>query len=136
MDRETHTAGIFKLIDPIEKDRMSRAFETAKSRRKWLHKRLAHSVEMHPNYSEEAPRGSRDEESLFNILRDLAASLECYVITSDHDIDDSFQSLNSVLKDRYAEFGHGTILSCLPGKLALFKTAFPHRSIIEHRKLG
>ena len=47
MDRETHTAGIFKLIDPIEKDRMSRAFETAKSRRKWLHKRLAHSVEMH-----------------------------------------------------------------------------------------
>jgi len=91
---------------------------------------------MHPDYSKEAPRGSRDEESLFKILRDLGASENCYIVASDHEFDDSFQSLNSVLKDSYADFGHGTILSCFPSKLALFKTAFPHKSIIVHRNFG
>ena len=112
---------------------MKRASETGKGRRKWLHKRLAHNVLMHPDYSTEASRGNRDASSLFKILRDLGAPDECYVVASDHEIDDSFQPLNHMLVDKYVEFGHGTIFSCLPGRLALFKTAFPHRSFIVHR---
>lgn len=134
MDRDTHIVGLLRLIDPVEKDRMKRAFETAKGRTKWLHKRLAHQVEMHPDHSNEIPRGERDEESLLNTLRKLGAPEECYVVASDHATDDSFQSLSILITERYAEFGHGTIFSCLPGKLAFFKTAFPHKRIIVHRK--
>ena len=134
LDRDTHVKGLLRLIDPDEKDRMVRAFETKKGRTKWLHKRLAHSVKMHPHYSSEVPRGERDEESIVNALRKFGAPEECYVIASDHEVDDSFQSLSLLLKLRYAEFGHGTIFSCRPGKLALFKTAFPYKSIIVRRE--
>lgn len=133
LDREAHIAGLFKLIDPVEKDRMKRAFETSKSRKKWLQRRLSHRVTMHSDYSKEVPRGKRDEVSLLNILRDLGAPEECYLVASDHEMDDSFQSLAFMFAEKYAEFGHGTILSCIPGKLALFKTAFPHKSFIVHR---
>ena len=134
LDRDTHIAGLLKLIDPAEKDRMERAFKTENGRLKWLHKRLAHNIEMHPKYSREVPRGERDGDSLVKALRKLGATEECYIVASDHKTDDSFQSLSLLITERYAEFGHGTIFSCLPGKLALFKTAFPHKSVIAYRE--
>lgn len=134
LDRNIHLTGLLKLIEPSEKDRAKRAFETRKSRAKWLEKRLSHSVGMHPEYTKEAPRGKRDEASLLSMLRDLGAPEECYIVASDHEIDDRFQSLSDVLENRYAEFGHGTIFSCIPGKLALFRSAYPHKSFIIHRK--
>lgn len=134
LDRNAHLTGLLKLIEPNEKDRARRALATTESRSKWLEKRLSHNVEMHPEYTKEVPRGQRDGESIINILRDLGAPQECYIVASDHESDDSFQSLSDVLTNRYAEFWHGTILSCIPGRLALFKTAPPHKSFIVYRK--
>lgn len=131
-DREAHLRGLYRLIDPREKERLKRAFESIKSRERWL-RRLFHQIEMHPEFAEEPPRGSRDEDSLFKALRDLGAPEMCYVIASDSDMDDSFQSLRQILTIAYVEFAHGTILSCIPGKLALFRTAYPHKHFIVHR---
>ncbi|MGB0506354.1 MAG: hypothetical protein ACPGGK_09170 [Pikeienuella sp.] len=131
-DRELHLVGLSKLIEPTEKQHLRRAFATQNSREKWL-RRLCHDIEMHPDFSNEPPRGSRDENSLFKRLIDLGAPQSCYVIASDSDLDDSFQPLHTMIATAHLNFNHGTILSCVPGRLALFRTAHPCKHIIAHR---
>jgi len=95
---------------------------------------------MHPRFTSEPARGNRDSDSLLKILKKLGAPKECYIIASDdgpnyeaHEFDDSFRSLQDTLENAYREFSHGTILSCVPGKLALFRTAYPFKNFIVHR---
>ena len=131
-DRTAHMRGLLRLIDPSETARAKIAFSTVKGREKWL-RRLLHQIEMHPDFAVEPVKGQRDRDSLLRALQALGAPENCYIIASDSDLDDSFHSLPYTLEAAYWEFGHGTILSCIPGKLALFRSAFPHRNFIVHR---
>ncbi len=138
-DKAAHVRGILKLIDPLEVDNAQAALKSADGRERWL-RRLRHQIEMHPDFSVEPPRGNRDKDGLLNILVDIGAPPDCYIFASDsspdygsHRLDDSFHSLRYSLAAMFWECSHGTILSCIPGKLALFRSAHPHRHYIIQR---
>jgi hypothetical protein len=131
---EQHLKSVWRLVDPLESERVNRLLPNPKNRDKWL-KKLAHSVSMHPKFSIEPPKGARDPDALLAALRALGASDVCYVIASDSGLDDSMQDLGAMIRDASEHFGHGTILSCIPGKLAMFRTAWPHRQFVVHRPI-
>jgi hypothetical protein len=126
-----HLEGISRLVDPTEADRAKRLLANSRTREKWL-KKLAHSVSMHPVFTVEPPKGQRSPEALTALLRELKAPEYCYVIASDSELDDSMQDLGAMIQGAAENFGHGTILSCIPGKLALFRTAWPHKHLVTH----
>jgi hypothetical protein len=130
--RDEHLKGLLRLIEPGEKDRAKRLLASEKGRAKWL-TRLLHNIDMHPDFSLEPPRGERSDDYVLARLRQLGASHQCYVVASDSDLDDSFQSLEAMVRGAGNLFGHGTILSCVPGKLALFRNAYPYQTLIVHR---
>lgn len=129
---QDHINGILRLIAPELKADAKRKLKTVKGRQKWLHN-LRHYVEMHPKFSHQPPSGQRDPEDLIKQLRKLGAGDSCYVVASDSDLDDTFQSLKEMVEQQFDLFGHGTILSCIPGKLALYRSAWPHHNLIIHR---
>ena len=130
--RQRHITGLLRLIDPDEVRRAKRQLGPEGDREKWL-ERLAHQVTMHPEFSSEPPKGSRDEESLLKALRELGAPEMCYVTAADGAFDDTFQPLAEMLAKMYDYHSHGTIFSCIPGRLALFRTAYPQKHLIVHR---
>ena len=67
-------------------------------------------------------------------LRRLGAPASAYVIASDvPELDDTFRDLEQLVGTELYGCGHGTIVSCVPGKLALFRTAWPHEHLVVHR---
>jgi hypothetical protein len=122
-DRDAHIKGLLRLLDPGIKDRAGRLLTTAKGRSKWL-ERLCHNISMHPEFTMQPPRAERSDNAILQRVRQLGAPSKCYVIASDNsDLDDTFQDLDLMVRDADKLFGHGTILSCLPGKLAVFRDA-------------
>jgi hypothetical protein len=127
-----HLNGVPRLVDPDEADRAKRMLGNPRTRDKWL-KKLTHSVSMHPTFTSEPPKGERSPAALLVALRALGAPDYCYVVASDSELDNSIQDLGIMIRDALERFGHGTILSCVPGRLALFRTAWPHKHFIVHR---
>jgi hypothetical protein len=122
-DRDAHIKGILRLVDPNLTDRAGRLLISAKGRSKWLG-RLCHNIGMHPKYTFQPPKGERSDEAILQKLQHLGAPPRCYVIASDNsDLDDTFQDLEQMVRGAHKLFGHGTILSCRPGKLALYRDA-------------
>ena len=129
---EQHVNGLLQLIDPDEKLRAKRLLATNKGRSKWL-ERLAHNVEMHPQYAYEATKGARDPASILAALRQLTTDDRCYVFSALSDLDGTFQPLDRTVLEVGLLFDHGTVLSIVPGKLALFRPAAPSTERIVHR---
>ena len=137
-----HMQGLMRLLDPNEKARAKQQFAADNGREKFQ-RRLRHQINMHPDFTTLPPKGQRDEAALLAALRKLGAPVLCYVIASDdgpdfapHVLDDGFHPLAETLEQAYCAFSHGTILSCIPGQLALFRSAFPHKHYIVHRPRG
>ena len=131
-DRDAHLKGILRLIDPGEKERAARQLASTTGRQKWLRK-LRHGDWVLPKYKIEFPKGSRSDAAMLAAMRAAGAGPTCYVIASDSGLDDSFQPLAEMIIGGHKFFGHGTILSSIPGKLAFFRTAWPHQHFIVHR---
>jgi hypothetical protein len=129
---DEHLKGLLRLIGPNKKDRAKRQLASEKGRAKWL-KRLHRNISMHPEFSSEPLRGERSNDHLLTTLRRLGAGQQCYVVASDSHLDDSFQSLENMVHQAGTLFGHGTILSCIPGILALFRQPYPNHTLIVHR---
>ncbi len=133
--RDEYLKGLPWLIEPGEKERAKRLLASEKRRAKWL-TRLLHNIDMHPDFSTEPQRGERSDDHVLARLRQLGASQQCYVVASDSNLDDSFQSLENLVRGAGNLFGHGAILSCVPGQLALFRNAYPHQTLIVHRPIA
>jgi hypothetical protein len=131
-DRDDHLRGAFRLLDPLEIPRAKRHLLKGGARDRWL-RQIAHQMPMHPDYTTEPPNGSRDMDSLLASLRGLGAGRRCYVVAAHSDLDDTFQDTEYAVLRAPWLFTHSTILSCIPGELALFRTALPIRHLIVRR---
>ena len=129
---EQHLNGLLLLIHPDERTRAKRQLATAKGREKFLD-HLRHNFEMHPDHTVEPDKGKRDPDSLLAALREKGAGADCYVVASDRDFDGTMQPLEEMVRRAADVFYHGTIFSCVPGKLALYKQAVPHGTVLVHR---
>ena len=128
MTGDPHLAGLARLPPGAEAPRLARALETPKGLAKWRG-RLAHSIAPREAFCTAPARGARDPAA----LRRLGAPERCRLIVSDMDGEDADLALDEALCDALPEFTHGAFLSCLPGKLALFRSAWPHAQLIVHR---
>lgn len=131
--RLEHLHGGLRLIDPVEVERARRELLGETGRGKFL-SRLCHGIAPHPAYASALRRGQRSADAMLERLRKLGAPAACYVIASDHPaLDDTFLDLESLLSTELYRCHHGTIVSCIPGRLALYRTAWPHQHLVVHR---
>lgn len=122
-EQDLHLQGVLRLIDPNERERAKRLLATPKGRQKWLG-HLLHHVSMHADFTNPLGRGERGAEAALLKAMALGAPKQCYVFASDAaTLDDTFQPLEEFVRTRLSECGHGTILSCIPGRLAIFRSA-------------
>jgi hypothetical protein len=126
-DRDAHIKGILRLVDPNLKDRAKWLITSAKTKPARITE-LA-NLSLHPKFTVRPARGERSNDALLKRLRQLGASLTCYVIATDNDkLNDSFQDLETMINDAPELFNHDTILSCVAGRLALHRG--PHHDYI------
>ena len=123
-DRDAHMTGLLRLVAPSEKSRFKRWIATPKGREKLL-KAMRHGMVFDPRHCVEPPKGSRSDENLFKLMRQHGAPTQCYIISSDGYLDDTFQDLEHVMCIELANFSRGTLISSIPGKLAFNRTAYP-----------
>ena len=69
--------------------------------------------------------------TLFNLLKSKGAPDECYIFSNCESIDQRWMPLDLALQT-VCGIGLGTVISCIPGRLALFEgELFPDEYILE-----
>ena len=115
----THEAEIVKAF--IVKDRRERylsLLSSPKGRKKFI-ERLPHGIsdELDPRY---AQRIDGSASQIEHLLRRKGAPEICYVISEDGGLDGREMPLLEALEETVGR-GMGTLISCVPGKLAYFE---------------
>lgn len=128
VDQETSTIRAFvqkdkqeRLLGFLAKPKNRRKFTGSLAHFSWFDRRfatpIAWKVDPKLTLSERHLQGI---ENIYRLLKSKGAGLTCWVISEDADIDGRELDLKATLKD-VVGCGMGTILSCIPGKLAYFE---------------
>lgn len=81
---------------------------------------LAHCKHLDPRYMVKIEGARSHPPEIEKWLKSKGAPSGCYVISENSRIDGEFMSLTLALKATVG-YGMGTVLSCIPGKLAYFE---------------
>jgi hypothetical protein len=81
---------------------------------------LAHALELEERYATKIPPNQQNERDILRLLKSRGAGKECYVISENSPFDSMTCALEDALGNTVGS-GLGTILSCLPGKLAYYE---------------
>ncbi len=91
---------------------------------------LAHPNAIDPRYT--ATWTGSDASELVQRLKALGAPVTCYLISNSDELDDRWMELSPALKEVY-NIGIGTIVSCVPGKLAFFEGEYGDHLVLQRR---
>ena len=117
MDHET---GVLKFILEPKRRRLAEQIANPKRRAKAL-RALAHLRDLDPRFAERIPPAQQRPSEIAALLEQRGAPRDCYVISEfGSDIDGKTMPLREAL-DTIVGFGMGTLISCLPGRLAYFE---------------
>jgi hypothetical protein len=130
LQAEHEQATIKAFIARGRQERFSTFLSTPKNRKKFT-KELAHFRWFDPRFTTAVPwkvdpnvklweRHIQGVENLCQLLRSKGAGRTCWAISEDTDLDGKELVLESAL-EKIMGMGMGTILSCIPGKLAYFE---------------
>ena len=89
---------------------------------------LDHFDDLDPRFCK--PVASTD---VLRILRRLGAPSQCYVMSCNRELDGRQMDLAEALAESIGR-GSGTLISCVPGRLAYFESEDPKRRYICHRE--
>jgi hypothetical protein len=118
------------FVSPPRRSRYLSILETDRGRDK-LRRHLAHFPDLDPRFARPVKSGS--SEAIAALLRQRGAPSSCYVLSEDDAIDAQELGLEAALEAILGR-GWGTILSCLPGKLAYYEGEDPgERYLLERR---
>ncbi len=131
MDLEIERATILAFFKPERRARYLGLIESAKGRRKVVNQ-LAHFRELDERFRRPLPKGLNRWEMVAELLSQRGARPTCYVISEETDVDGATLELNTALAAVYGS-GMGTILSCIPGKLAYYEGEYMDESCILER---
>ncbi|HKZ81757.1 MAG TPA: hypothetical protein VJ124_26045 [Pyrinomonadaceae bacterium] len=122
---------IRRFVIPQKQRRYLSLLETRKGRKK-LVEALDHFDELDPRYAQLLPANAQTVNQIEALLKRKGAPERCYVTSSNGDIDDREMALSEALQETVGS-GSGTIVSCIPGKLAYFEGEEQNqRYILEH----
>jgi hypothetical protein len=109
----------FLLADPVGRQK----FRDALAHFKWLDERFAHPI---------PPKTAHTAAELVALLRQKGAGRTVWVISERRTIDGREMNLEAAMDEVWGQ-QCGTILSCIPGKLAYFRDEEMHsQRILEH----
>ena len=99
--------------------------------RKKLLNGLNHCHDLDPRFAKLVPSNQDSEQSIEELLRRKGAPETCHVMSDNSDIDNREMPLRDALSKTVA-MDAGTLISCIPGKLAYFEMeGFDGRYILE-----
>ncbi len=112
-----------KLIEVFiikkKRNRYLQFLNSSKNRRKFI-KELAHFKDFDIRYVASLPENQQNEDGIENNLIALGANKKCQLISEDNTIDTTQMELKSAIHEVLGK-GMGTIISCIPGKLAYYE---------------
>jgi hypothetical protein len=127
---EHEQALVHAFIAPTKRKRYLDRLASPKARGRFLANRLYHMTDLDSRYAERldpgmplVPLAQRHDAhivQIYQLLRDRGAPETCFVISTDEDLDGGFHDLRSVLHAVVGS-GSGTLISCLPGRLAYYE---------------
>jgi hypothetical protein len=89
-----------------------------------------HCRDLDPRFAKEIPSTQHSPESIELLLRAKGAPDSCYVVSDNAEIDGRVMPLADALQETVG-IGAGTLISCIPGKLAFFEFEIYDRFILE-----
>lgn len=122
---------IRRFVSPAKRGRYLSLIESRKGRKKFLNA-LDHFDDLDTRYARLIPTSIQTIVQIEALLRQRGAPEHCHVISSNVNIDDREMFLSEALHQIIGA-GSGTVVSCVPGKLAYFEGEEQNqRFILEH----
>ena len=107
------------FILPDRRERYLELLTTPKKRAKFI-AQLPHFKHLNPKFAFSIPGKESNLPSLMKLLAAKGAGPTCWVISEDRKLDGREMDLETALKETVG-YRMGTIISCIPGKLAYFE---------------
>ena len=118
------------FVCPLKRQRVRGLLQSEKGRAKFL-SQLPHFSDFDPRFSKKIEPSQQQVELILSVLRDKGAGADCYVISAWAEIDQMNGRLGQVLRE-VVGYHPGTIVSCVPGRLAYYEgEARNERYILE-----
>jgi hypothetical protein len=132
LEREIQIVNSF--IVAAKRERYVEFLKSMKGRSKFLHK-LYHFSDFEPDCVVELTRASDSAEGLIAELRRRGAADQCYVVSVVKELDRVIAPLEKIIREVFASVVHeGTIVCCVPGRLAYYEGEAPHTRFILHKR--
>ena len=97
-----------------------------------LRAKLAHLADLDPRFAHPVAGVNATPEALERLLLAEGAPSLCYCLSESPELDDRYLSLGDALSQVFG-YGMGTILSCVPGRLAYFEGEGPRDRYVLRR---
>ena len=130
VDHETQVVRAF--FREGRRDRTLALLRTPRGRRKFVLS-LAHSRDLEPSVRVPIPPSAQSPEVIAGLLQGLGASTRCYVISEASELDGQELPLEDALR-RVVGCGFGTIVSCVPGRIAYYESEEPGERFLLVRR--
>jgi hypothetical protein len=130
LEREIQIARTF--IVPGKRERYVEFLNSPKARSKFLEK-LYHFSDFDSKYIVELSGASNSTDGLIAELRRRGATDECYVISVMKELDGVTRPLEAIIREVFGSVYEGTIVCCVPGKLAYYEGEAPKNRFILHK---
>lgn len=128
--RENHEQGLGRFILREHRPRFVDSLADERLRRKLRHK-LAHFAWVDERYGTAAP--TVEPAALARVLEREGAPKTCFLVSGDDDLDGAELPLEEAL-ELVQHSDEGTLISCVPGKLAVFVDEAPHEETLVLRR--
>ena len=120
------------FVVPAKKQRYADLFGTKRGREK-IRLSLDHFKDLDPSCCRKMAPGESSTADILRILNNLGAPPNCYVMSSDSQLDARELDLSEALEDVVGR-GMGAFISCIPGELAYFEGEERYERYICRRK--
>jgi hypothetical protein len=129
--RHEHEQGLAVFVAPHHRPRFVAALGDSKLRRK-LRRKLAHFDWLDSRYTQLVP--TPEPAALVQTLRAEGAAETCVLVAGDDDLDGRELPLEEALR-RVLHDDDGALISCVPGRLAVFSDEAPNRTTAILRRV-
>ena len=118
--RMDHTESIISAFFKPERAARYMALLSTRGGRSKLRAKLAHLTDLDPRYTHPVAGADATPAGLERLLKAEGAPDLCYCLSENPELDDRDLSLGDALS-QVVGYGMGTIVSCLPARLAYFE---------------
>ena len=127
-----HTEAIIIAFFRPERAARYAALLSKRGGRAKLRAKLAHLTDLDPRFTHPVAGANATPEALERLLKAEGAPGVCYCLSENPDLDDRDLGLGEALS-QVVGYGMGTILSCVPARLAYFEGEGPGERYVLRR---